>query len=437
MKKLILITLLLFSYGFSQQKVSLKIEDCIDIGLKNNKSLHSSLIGIDAAAARYSGANASKLPQLSFTGAYARLSDVPPFSLTMPALLGGGTMVLNPTILNNYQTKVSLAQPLFTGFMLINNSNMNENLLRASEKDYIKDKNELVYKIKEAYWTLYRAKEFEKFINENVNQMEAHLKDVKGFYEQGLATNNQVLQVQVQLSNSKLNQIDARNNVSLAMINLNNILELPLETEIEIASQIEKKELGISDLKNLQQKAFENRPELKSMEYKVDASKNGVSIANSAWYPQIYLSGNYYYNRPNSRIMPTKDEFKDTWDVAVSLQWNFWTWGKTSSKIEEAEVSLAQAQDGLSLIKNGVAMDVTNCYLTYVKTKESITVADEGVKQAEENYKVTNDKFKAGMALNTDLLDAEVALLQAKLNLTQAMVNYELSLAKVRKSIGE
>jgi outer membrane protein TolC len=417
--------------------MSLTVDECIKIGLNNSRSLHSSSMNVDIASVRYSSANASKLPSLKFSGSYARLSDIPPFEIQLPQLLGGNTMVLSPSILDNYQTKVSLTQPVFTGFMLSSTSDMNENLLLASQKDYIKDKNEFVYKVKEAYWNLFRAIEFKKVIDENVEQINAHLKDIKNLYEQGLAMNNQVLQIQVQLSNAKLNQIDSKNNVQLSMINLNNLIELPLETEIEIASKVERKSFEISSLKNLFEKAIQNRPELQSMEYKIKASENAVDLANSAWYPQVYLNGNYYYNRPNQRLMPTQDKFKDTWDLSLSIQWDLWTWGKTNDKVSEAKASLSQAQDGLSMIRNGILMDVTNNYLAFEKAEESISVAKEGVEQAEENYKVTNDKFKNGMVLNTDLLDAEVALLQAKINFTQALVNYELAIAKIQKSLGE
>jgi outer membrane protein TolC len=432
-----IISLVSTYYLLAQEKIALTVEESIKIGLNNSRSLHSSLMNVDASTARYGSANASKLPNFKFTGGYARLSDIPAFVIDLPPALGGGSIPLNPTILNNYQTKVTIAQPIFTGFLLSSSSDMSEYLMMAAEKDYSKDKNELIYKIKESYWNLFRAKEFKKVIDENLKQMEAHLKDVKNLYDQGLATNNQVLQVQVQISNSKLNLIDADNNVKLLMIMLNNTIELPLETEIELTSGIEKNNYTDLTLKDLLQKSLNNRPELKSMEYKVKASEYGVKIANSNWYPQVFLNGNYYYNRPNARLMPAQDIFKDTWDISLGLSWDIWTWGKNNDKVTEAKANLSQAEDGFSIVKNGIKMEVTTNYLSLIKARQSIDVAEDGVKLAEENYKVTNDKFKNGMALNTDLLDAEVALLQAKINLTQALVNYELSVAKIQKSISE
>ena len=79
---------------------------------------------------------------------------------------------------------------------------------------------------------------------------------------------------------------------------------------------------------------------------------------------------------------------------------------------------------------------MTQNYLNVYQAKERISVSDQSVKQAEENYRVTNEKFKLGVALNSDLLDAEVALLQAKWNHIQALVDYELAQARLTKSVG-
>ncbi|MEI7906765.1 MAG: TolC family protein, partial [Bacteroidota bacterium] len=87
--------------------------------------------------------------------------------------------------------------------------------------------------------------------------------------------------------------------------------------------------------------------------------------------------------------------------------------------------------------KDAVILDVTSSYLTALKAKHKMGKAEEGVQQAEENYRVTNGKFKSGMAINSDLLDAESALLQAKVNSTAAVVDYLIALAKLDKAAGK
>ena len=89
------------------------------------------------------------------------------------------------------------------------------------------------------------------------------------------------------------------------------------------------------------------------------------------------------------------------------------------------------------LLKDGIALEVTQNYLNQQQSVERIAVARQGVQQAEENYRITDEKFKKGLSLNSDLLDAEVALLQARINVTQSLVDYELAEARLEKAIGD
>jgi outer membrane protein TolC len=174
-----------------------------------------------------------------------------------------------------------------------------------------------------------------------------------------------------------------------------------------------------------------------AMEYRVRSGESGVSLAASNWFPQVYLTGNYYFNRPNQRFQPVTDAFKNTWDFGVGMSFDIWNWGTTVHQTDEAKAQLAQAQDGLSQLKDAITLDVTSNFLNLQRAKERIAVAQEGVRQAEENYRITDNKFKQGLSVNTDLLDAEVALLQAKTNYTQALTDYELAEAGLERSIGE
>jgi len=221
------------------------------------------------------------------------------------------------------------------------------------------------------------------------------------------------------------------------MIALNNTLGLPLSTEIEIFSQLQPNAVSSTDIDALVKKGIENRPEILGMNARLKASESNLSIARSGWYPQIYLVGNYNYLRPNQRIFPTKDEFKGTWDVSISVSYDLWNWNTSGSQATQAEAQLSQTEQALSQMKDGISLEVTQSYLSLQQSKERSEVAKQGVEQAEENYRVTNERYKKGLNVNSDLLDSEVALLTAKLNYTQSLVDYELAAARLTKSIGE
>ena len=284
---------------------------------------------------------------------------------------------------------------------------------------------------------MFRAIEFKRFVDENVTQVQTHATDAENLLKQGLLTTNDVMKVQVQLSDARVRQIDADNSVKLAMYVLNNTLGLPLKTEIELASKIQVNDRIWDDVDELVKKAFDKRPEMLGMNERVKAGEAGLTSARGSWWPQIYMVGDYNYLRPNQRYFPMVDQFKGTWDLSVSLSLDIWNWWQTGYQTTQAQAQLAQAREGLSMTMDGIMLEVTQSYLAIQKAKERKAVSEKEVAQAEENYRIMIGKYKQGFAANSELLDAEVALLQAKLNLTQSLVDYELAIAQLTKAIGE
>jgi outer membrane protein TolC len=423
--------------AFTQEALKLTIEQAIASGLENSKSLHFSLMKVEYSDAKSSETSALLYPSLKFGGSYTRLSEVPPFQIGPFGQLMPQKVTVSPSVFDNYNMRLTLQQPLFTGLRLINSSKVASYSAEASGQDYQKDRTDLIYNVTNAYWSLFKAIEFKKVVDENVEQVKAHLKDVQNFFNQGIVTKNEVLKVEVQLSNVQVLQIDAQNNVQLAAIGLNSLIGLSLETKIDLTSKAEQTDKQYDNIKILVQKAIDNRPDIKSMELRVKAGEAGVSIARAGWFPQIYLIGNYVYARPNSRIFPTQDKFNDTWDVSISASLDIWNWGTTIHQTDEAQAQLAQAKDGLGLLRDGITLEVTQSYLNFNQSKERIAVAEKGVAQAEENYRITDEKFKAGLALNSDLLDAEAALMQVKFNYIQSLVDFELANARLQKALGQ
>lgn len=422
-----------FQVSFAQDKLKLTVEQAVETGLQNSKALHASSMRVVSANAKLSEVNAAKLPSVKLSASYRRLSEVDPFSIATPF----GTFDIAPSILNNYSTSVSVMQPLFTGFRLSGSANLAEQSANVTSEEYNKDKADLIYNIKNAYWNLFKATQMKKVTDDNVDQIKAHVNDAKNLLKAGLITQNDVLKIEVQLSDAMYRQVDATNNVKLATIMLNSIMSIPLNTEIEIASGTELLPKSYGDLNSLIDAASERRPELKAADYRVKASEAGVTIAKANWYPQISLFGNYYYSRPNQRIMPTKDQFDGTWDAGISLSMNVWDWLTTSHQTEQAEATLAQSIDMMGVIKDNITLEVTQNYLSVSQAKQKIEIAKLTVEQAEENMRVTSDKFRQGLALSSDAIDAEVALLMARTNYTNSIVDYELAKAKLEKSIGQ
>lgn len=175
---------------------------------------------------------------------------------------------------------------------------------------------------------------------------------------------------------------------------------------------------------------------MQALESRVEASRAGLMAARGNWWPQLFLSANYYYSKPNARYLPALAEFKDSWDVGVTMQFDLWNWGQTGYESDQAQAAMAQNQTLLDQLKENVTLEVRRQLLAWRRAQEKVEVTRLGVDQAEENLRTFDDKFRSGAATSTDLLDANVSLLQARTNLTGALVEQELALARLRRAAG-
>lgn len=426
------------------QKRPLSLDEAIAAGLEASPVLHAARMRVESSAARSREVGAARLPAIKFGGGYARLSEVPPFEVTLP--ISPNPIVVSQNYFNNYNLRLGIQQPLFTGFRLQAGVASARFLEKSAGQDLEKDRADFLFAVKNAYWGLARAREFAKVIDENVLQVEEHLKDVRAFFDQGLVTRNDVLRTELELSNAKLRRVDARNAEELSRTALNSLIGLPLGTEVDLTtsaeSQVSRLPAGEgpadepASSRSLVDAALAGRPELKSADFRVEAFELAVKTARSGFYPQVFLTGNYYYLRPNPRYMPTMDKFNGTWDLGVSVSFDVWNWGQTKSQIEQARAQLAQARDARKLLEDQVVLDVTQSRLTLVQAREKIRIAGQAVGQAEENLRVTRERFRQGVALTADVLDADVALLQAKMSRTQAGIDLALAQARLEKALG-
>ena len=425
--KLFVVFTLLSAALFGQEAKVVSLEDCIKIGIDNSKTLKISGSKIVSAKERLNEIKTAQLPTLRLNGSYSRLSPVDPFQI--------GSMQISPSILNNYSARLTLSQPLFTGNRLSSNTELTEFNSLAAETDFSKDKNQLVLDIKVVYWNYAKSLKVKETIEKNIVQVQSRFQDLENLYNNGLATNNEVLKVRVQLSNFEILLLDATNNIDISLYNLNNILGIPVNTKLEPKAIIELKQPEIPKLEDLIKASKQNRSDLKSLDYRIKSGEAGITLSKSGWYPQLNFTANYLYANPNSRIFPSVEKFKGTWDLGITLSYDIWNWKLTSYQTKQAEANLEQTRIAKELTENNTDLEVSQNYKSLLSVTAKMKLTKETVEQAKENYRVTNEKYKSGLLLNSEVVDAETSLLLAEINNITTIADYLIVIARLEKSI--
>ncbi|MAT57714.1 MAG: hypothetical protein CMF23_07030 [Ignavibacteriae bacterium] len=434
--KLKLITFFLIALTITMaQNKEISLKESIEIGIANSKELKLAKTKVELSKAKYEESGTYLLPTVRASAAYIRLSEVPPFEVTVP--FSPTPIKIQEPVLNNYNLGLSVTQPIFTGFKLSSLKSAAEKTFEAEEISFNQEINNLALRINEAYWNLYKAEKYVLLLKENKKRIEEHLKNTEEFFNNELVTKNDLLKMKSQLANINYQLIEGKKNLETARMFFNKTIGISLEKQLTPTEEIEQTDYELKDISEYIKQADKQRNELKSAEKITEAGKNMISAANSDWFPTISIFGNYYYNRPNQRIMPTQDKFNDTWDVGVNLSWEIWNWGKTSFKAEQAEQQYKLSQLSLEILKENIQMEVYRNYLSVNAESEKLKSALQLLESTEENYRITKEKYNMQAATSTELLDAEVEFLEAQIKDANAKADYIIALKKLLVSSGE
>jgi len=415
MKKTILLfacLTLFFSNTIVGESTELTLEKSIKIALEKNHSLKMQKQKLQAARAKVGEARAAFLPKFTANATYTRLDVAPYISFKkMNEFMPPGPISFPDKITMGdddiYGAVLSVQQPIFTGFKVLNGYKIASYGAKAEENSYQKTRAELIFDVKRSYYDVLKADHFLKTIQESLLLLKAHINDLNRMYEVGLITKNELL------------------------------IGIPLTTDISLKHEFDSnfnfQEEQIS-VETAVARALKNRPELRQMDYNLNIGKKSVSLAKSEYLPNIILAGNYNYKRPNREY---ESKFYKSWDVSLVAQFNIFDWGGTHYKIANSKYQYMQMEEGKALLKNGIILEVTQACFELEEAQKRLTATEETIQQAEENYRVTDEKFKQNMATNTDLLDANTMLTQAKINHITALADYKVALAKLDKVIGK
>ena len=434
MKNIIFIMIIFSLHLFAQTK-TYTLEESIKLGIENSKSLNMSNAKLAIASAKVNEVKSQRFPKLSFNASYMRLSDVPPFEISISFF--PTPITIQEPILNSYNFKFSLQQPIFTGFKLTALHSAANYNLESTKLDYSKELNEEVFNIISAFWNIYKAQNANKLIDENLRSLESHISDAKSFLQNDLITKNDLLKIELQYSTVQLKKIEIENSLKMAKAIFNKIIGNNLAEEFEISREELTTENTNMDFNELIKRAKSTRFELESISNKIMAGKEQLSASKSGWYPSIYLISDFYYSRPNQRIFPQKDQFDDTWDVGIALSWDIWNWGYNSSQSDQAENNLLQLETSKSQLEDAIEIEVYNSFLTFQAAKKKVDLSRQSLEQANENYRITNEKYLVQLVSATELLDAETAFYNSKTELLNSLVDYEIVKTKLDKIVGK
>ena len=421
-----LFTVLLAPGAFAEGEMKIDLQTALDKAFATHADIKKAEYSLDAARANYNAARESFGPKVTFShnfnrggywkgqpvvdkdgnfagySKYLKTSDSNSFSLSLP--------IFNPSLIATEKRYKAAYQSKVLG----------EELAFIALKQTVSD----------AYYTLLAAIDSQHVCEQSVAALQDHLKNVQAQYDVGVVAKVDLLRSEVELTSAQQDLIKAENRHSIAEARLNNMMGIAQDTKLRPVEEL-KYTVYEELLPNCINHAMRHRLDLQQSRLQVKAAEAALNSAKAGWLPSV--SGALTNSWSDNKWPGDKGS---NWGVSVGVNMTVFDSGVTKSNVASAKADLMTAKESYRQDTDNVELDVRNCYNTLREAEKRITTTQVAVAKAEEDYHIAQVRYEAGVGTNTDVLDAQVALVQARNNFNSSLYDYNLAKVALDTAMG-
>jgi outer membrane protein TolC len=414
--------------------ISLTLEDAIRRGTESSHRVEELTARGAAADAVAEQRRAVQLPQLSAEAGYMRTNHVDEFGVP---IVGNEIKPIYPDVPDNYRTGLRAQWPLYTGgrAQALERAALSE--ATAMSKDLAALRTDLRLQITRAYWGLITATESLRVVEDTLTRTRAHLQDMRNRLAAGLVPPNEVLTVEAQESQQRILRIRAQVTRDVTEAELVRLIGASPGSRIRPVSSLDPPTAAASVLEALVERARAQRSDRAAILERLVVADERKAAAAAGSRPTVALSGGVDYARPNARIFPRAAEWKPSWDASINVGWSLIDGGRTRAEVAEAAAARRALSARLDEFDSLLVVELQSRASELQASIAAIAAAEDSVRAATEARRVVGERFEAGVATSTEVLDAEGDVLVAELSRTRAIANARIAEAQLIRAVGE
>ncbi|RXK87425.1 TolC family protein [Filimonas effusa] len=404
----------------AQDKMPLTLQQTITLCLQNSKQLKIDKAKIEAATAQLREAMDNRLPDVGVNASYLLLTK-PHIDFKSDGGSGsGGSSIAQPSQATYGMATVNI--PIYAGLKVRYGIESARYLQQAAESDAGYNKEQVVSNAVAAFCNLYKSGTAVQLVKENLGQSQQRDHDFSNMEKNGLLARNDLLKAQLQTANIEMALVNAENNLKLAMVSLNLLAGLPEQTTLQPDTTGFYLQQQLLSVDAYEQQAFLNRKDLEAINLRKKATEASVRSAKGDYYPSVGLTGGYV-----AAYIPDLLTATNVVNGGIGVRYNIDALWKAKAKVETAQASERQIAAQKEMLNDNIRLGINKAYQDYLSAEKKIEVQQKSVINATENYRITKNKHDNNLVTTTELLDANVALLQAKINLEEARADKVLT----------
>ena len=404
--------------GAAATAAELSLDDCINLALRNRESIIRARGSEELAAAGKRSALGAFLPRFSagYSWDKSKSTDIEFQTADSTGTISDNTSADEESSRSSLGVDASMNILDFTTFFDYAAARARH---AAAKLDVIDSEQDLIYSVKTAYFAYLAADQNVAVLEEAAKRSEEQLKLIQSKFDLGSASKSDVLKQKVQYGNDKLELLKARNAVTTASANLAYTVGVDPRESWQFSNK------------------YSTRAFLMSLEKSLSAAKSSLGSARAEYLPKLTASGSWDKSTLKAGDSPELESKSTNTGYGFRATWNIFDGFIREQNVVSAKVTRNNLQAAMADARNLAISDIKVAYLDIDQLREQKSVAEENVAAANEDLKITQEKYNLGAATILDLLDAQVSLKRAEVSRISADFDLNLAISKLERSMGK
>ncbi|MDX2047779.1 MAG: TolC family protein [Chitinophagaceae bacterium] len=412
-------------------------------GLESNLALKQRSFDLQKAQLDLKRAQALFYPQVNFASEYTLAGGGRTQQLPIGDLLNGVYSTLNqltsstkfPQIENEtinflpnnfHDTRVAVTMPLINTDLRYNRR-IKEELINSSQADIDIYKRELVKEIKQSYYRCLQAERSVEIYTAALNVVRENLRVNEKLVKNTMATKEVLLRSKAQVSQVEASLIEARNNQQNAVAYFNFLLNQPLETPVDADSSIATQ---LNALMQAPQGIPQKREELIKLKSVQKALEHNLRLTQSYHIPRLNAFYNVGFQGFGFRF--NGDQFYQL--GGLQLQWSLFRGNDNKYRIKQSQTDIDALRNRYDETEKQLSLHVQTAYNNYRSALQSLQSAYDEVESTSETYRFTDRRYREGLALQIELIDARTQMTNAELKYSLAQLAVLTRIAELERA---
>jgi outer membrane protein TolC len=410
------------------QLLRLTLDQAVALALKQNPTAQIAVLTAAQSEQDRNITRADLLPQASAT-----ISDEAQ-KVNLLAQFGGQTPFPGfPKTLGPYQifsAGPSVSAPVFD-LTLWRRYQAAQNTLSASKANSLSAREQVILLVVSQYIGTLRAAANVQASQSRVELAQALYDQAADLQKEGVGTGIDTLRANVELQNEKQRFIQAETDRETSLFGLSRLLNLDPRQPIEQADSLSFFDTPQPEVESSMEAALGAREEWKAMESQIKAAEYQKKGAQDSRLPSLQFDGTFaYVGTSGNTTLPTY-----TYQASVNMP--LFTGGRIRAEVVRADLEIRKLQEQRDDLRNQIALEVKTSLLNLRSARNEVEVANLGVQLSKEEVDQARDRFKAGVANNIEVIQAQDSLARANDNQIAALYRFNQARADMARSIGQ